>query len=89
MDKNWDFFVVYAERFKLQQTFADFDEEVVIVVHLFDDFDDVGDEFVSNSIMSENRSDNWDFSCCIEFESGVVTFEFFNVDSAIFLLAVV
>ena len=31
--------------FEIEDAFADLDEEVVVIVHLLDDFDEVGDEF--------------------------------------------
>ena len=42
VDENGNLLVVDAEGLELEETLANFDEEVVVVVHLFDDFDDVG-----------------------------------------------
>ena len=38
--------------FEVEYAFADLDEEVVIVVHLFDDFNEVGDEFVLDAVVA-------------------------------------
>ena len=89
MDKDRELFVVGAEGLEFEEAFWDFDEEVVVVVHLFDDFNDVRDEFVSDAVVAEDRGDDGDFGGGIEFEGGVVAFELFDVDGAVFLLAVV
>lgn len=89
MDEDGKFLIVETEGLEFEKSFADFDEEVVIVVHLFNDFDNVGNELITDSVMSEDGCDDGYFGGCIEFEGGVVAFEFFDVDCAIFFLAVV
>ena len=58
MDDNGNLFVADAEGLELEETLANFDEEFVVVVHLFDDFDDIGNELISDSVVSQYRSDH-------------------------------
>lgn len=89
MNQDGDLVVVGAEGLEFEEALRDFDEEIVIVVHLLDDFDNVGDELITDSIMTEDRGDDRDFSCGIKFEVGVIAFKLFNVNCAIFFLAIV
>jgi hypothetical protein len=89
MNENWDLLIVGTERFQIQEALADLNEEIIVIVHLLDDFDDVGDELISNSIMAEDWGDDGDFGCSIELEGGIVALKFFNINCAIFLLTVV
>lgn len=89
MNENWDLLIVGTEWFQIQEALADLNEEIVVIVHLLDDFDDVGDELISNSIMAEDWGDDGDFGCCVELEGGIVALKFFNINCAIFLLTVV
>jgi hypothetical protein len=56
---------------------------------LFYDFDNVRDELIADSVMSEDGCDDGYFTGSIEFEGGVVAFELLDVNGAIFFLAVV
>ena len=58
VDDNGNLFVADAEGLELEETLANFDEEFVVVVHLFDDFDDIGNELISDSVVSQYRSDH-------------------------------
>jgi hypothetical protein len=52
IDEGGDFVGVAAEAFEVEDAFADLDEEVVLVIHLFDDFDEVGDELILDPAMA-------------------------------------
>lgn len=52
VDKIGDFFWTIGAFFEFQDSVCYFEEKVIIVIHLFDDFDEVGDEFVPDSIVS-------------------------------------
>jgi hypothetical protein len=54
VDEDGEFFVVVAEGLELKESLTDLDEEIVIVVHLFDDFNDVGDELIPDAIVTED-----------------------------------
>lgn len=54
MDQDGEFFIVVAEGLELEEALTDLDEEIVIVVHLFDDFNDVGDELIPDAVVAED-----------------------------------
>lgn len=89
MNKYGEFLVVGTEGLELKESLGDLDEEVVIVVHLFNDFDDVGYELIPDSVVSKDSGNDGYFGSSIEFETGIIAFEFLNVDCAVFLLAIV
>jgi len=43
---------VPAEGLHLKQLISNFDEELVVIVHFLDNFDEVGDELVPHAVMS-------------------------------------
>lgn len=89
MNEDREFFVIEAEGFEFEEAFAYFDEKVVVVVHLLNDFNNVRNEFISDSIVAEYGGDDGDFGGGIEFQGDVVAFKLFNVDCAVFFLAIV
>ena len=44
--------IILAIWFKFVESFSNFDEKLIFVVHLFDDFNEVGDELITNPIMA-------------------------------------
>jgi hypothetical protein len=52
VDEGGEFVGVAAVAFELEYALADFVEEVVVVIHLFDDFDEVGYEFVFDAVVA-------------------------------------
>ncbi len=54
MDEDGEFFIVVAEGLELEEALTDLDEEIVIIVHLFDDLNDVGDELIPDAIVAED-----------------------------------
>lgn len=52
MDEYGELFIIDTEGLKFKESFTDFDEEVVIVVHLFNDLNDVGNELIPYSVVS-------------------------------------
>ena len=44
--------IIFAIWFKFVESFSNLDEKLIFIVHLFDDFDEVGDKLISNSIMA-------------------------------------
>lgn len=45
-------FRVAADSFEIENAFTNFSEEVVVVVHLFNDFDEVGNELIFDSVVA-------------------------------------
>jgi hypothetical protein len=89
MNEDGDLLVVGAEGFEFEKALTDLDKEIVVVVHLFDDLNDVGNELISDSIMPQNGSDDGDFTGGIQLESGVVALQLLYVNGAVLLLAIV
>ncbi len=54
MDQYGEFFIVVAEGLEFEETLTDLDKEIVIIVHLFDDLNDVGDELIPDAIVTED-----------------------------------
>ena len=46
------FIVILAIGFEFEEALGDLDEELVLVVHLLDDLDEVGDEFVADAVVA-------------------------------------
>ena len=53
MDQDGDLLVVDAEGLEFEKALAHLDQEIVVVVHLFDDFDNVRNQLVPDSIMAQ------------------------------------
>ena len=54
MDQYGEFFIVVAEGLEFKKSLTDLDEKIIIVVHLFDDLNDVGDELIPDAIVTED-----------------------------------
>ena len=89
VNKNGKFFVTDTEWFELKEALWDFNKEVIVIVHLFDNFYNVRDELISDSVVSKNSSNDGYFGSSIKFETSVVTFEFLDIDCTVLLLTIV
>lgn len=67
MDQDGDLLVIGAEGLEFEKAFTNLDKEIIVVVHLLDDFDDVRNELISDSIMAQDRGNDRDFSGGIKF----------------------
>ena len=54
MNQDGEFFIVVAEGLELEEALTDLDEKIIIVVHLFNDLNDVGDELIPDAIVAED-----------------------------------
>lgn len=52
VDEIGHFFRAIGIFFEFENAICDFEEKVIVVVHLFDDFDEVGDELIPDSVMA-------------------------------------
>ena len=46
------FIIIFAVGFEFEEALGYLDEELVLVVHLLDDFDEVGHEFVPDAVVA-------------------------------------
>ncbi len=53
MDQDGDLLVVDAEGLEFEKALTHLDQKIVVVVHLFDDFDNVRNQLVPDSIMAQ------------------------------------